>query len=103
LDFAVLGSVTRNRGKVMGLETSRDRRVDDVCLTPDQSESELLYNPTVSQSVNLGVEANLGLLSRDIFFLKFLSCHLGDGLSDERSGLSFVSLQSVYSRQSVFT
>jgi hypothetical protein len=32
---------------------------------------------TVSQSVCLGVEPNLGLLTRDIFFLTSLSCHLG--------------------------
>jgi hypothetical protein len=37
---------------------------------------------TVSQSVRLGVEPDLGLLTRDnffffIFFGKFLSCHLG--------------------------
>jgi hypothetical protein len=31
---------------------------------------------TVSQSVSLGVEPKLGLLTRDFFFLKFLSCHL---------------------------
>jgi hypothetical protein len=28
-DFAVLGSVERNRGKVMGLEPSGDQRADD--------------------------------------------------------------------------
>jgi hypothetical protein len=32
---------------------------------------------TVSQSVCLGVEPNLGLLTRDFFFLNLLSCHLG--------------------------
>jgi hypothetical protein len=60
---------------------------------------------TVSQSVSLGVEPNLGLLTRDIFFffLKLQSCLTWGALSDERSGLSFVSLQSVYSSQSVFT
>jgi hypothetical protein len=31
---------------------------------------------TVSQSVCLGVEPNLGLLTRDHFFLKSLSCYL---------------------------
>jgi hypothetical protein len=35
------------------------------------------YITTDSQSVCLGVEPNLGLLTRDIFFLKSLSCHLG--------------------------
>jgi hypothetical protein len=61
---------------------------------------------TVSQSVRLGVEPNLGLLTRDIFFIffgKLQSCLNWGALSDERSGLSFVSLQSVYSSQSVFT
>jgi hypothetical protein len=63
---------------------------------------------TVSQSVSLGVEPNLGLLTRDIFlsffffFLKVSVLSYGGALSDERSGLSFVSLQSVYSSQSVF-
>jgi hypothetical protein len=57
---------------------------------------------TVSQSVCLGVEPNLGLLTRDFFF-KLQSCLIWGALSDERSGLSFVSLQSVYSSQSVFT
>jgi hypothetical protein len=49
---------------------------------------------TVSQSVCLGVEPNLGLLTRD-FFLKLLYCLIWGALSDERSGLSFVSLLSI--------
>jgi hypothetical protein len=55
---------------------------------------------TVSQSVRLGVEPDLGLLTRDIFFFgggKVTVLSFGGALSDERSGLSFVSLQSVYS------
>jgi hypothetical protein len=53
---------------------------------------------TVSQSVSLGVEPNLGLLTRDIIF--FLSRSLsfyswGGALSDERSGLSCVSPLSI--------
>jgi hypothetical protein len=68
-----------------------------------QSQSQS-YFTTDSQSVCLGVEPNLGLLTRDIiFFLKLQSCLIWCALSDERSGLSFVSLQSVYSSQSVFT
>jgi hypothetical protein len=58
---------------------------------------------TVSQSVRLGVEPYLGVLSRVIFFLKLQSCLIWGALSDERPGLSFVSLQSVYSSQSLFT
>jgi hypothetical protein len=59
---------------------------------------------TVSQSVSLGVEPNLGLVTRDLFFFfKVSVLSFGGALSDERSGLSFVSLQSVYSSQSVFT
>jgi hypothetical protein len=43
-----------------------------------ESDSELHYNwQSVSQSVSLGVEPNLGLLTRDYFFFKLLSCHLG--------------------------
>jgi hypothetical protein len=34
----------------------------------------------------------MGLLTRDFFFLKFQSCHFWGALSDERSGLSCVSL-----------
>jgi hypothetical protein len=60
---------------------------------------------TVSQSVCLGVEPNLGLLTREFFFFffKLQSCLNWGALSNERSGLSVVSLQSVYSSQSVFT
>jgi hypothetical protein len=52
------------------------------------------YITTDSQSVCLGVEPNLGLLTRDIFFffLKVTVLSFGGALSDERSGLSFVSL-----------
>jgi hypothetical protein len=60
---------------------------------------------TVSQSVCLGVESNLGLLIRDLFFFfwKLLSCHLG-AFSDEMSGLSFVSPLAIQSKiVSVFT
>jgi hypothetical protein len=52
---------------------------------------------TVSQSVSLGVEPNLGLLTRDLFFLKFLSCHLGaPSLTSGR-----VCYLSVYSQSTV--
>jgi hypothetical protein len=44
---------------------------------------------TVSQSVCLGVEPNLGLLTREIFFFKVTARLFGDALSDDRSGLSF--------------
>jgi hypothetical protein len=47
---------------------------------------------TVGQSVSLGVEPNLGPLTRDIFFLKLQSCLIWGALSDERSGLSFVNI-----------
>jgi hypothetical protein len=45
---------------------------------------------TVSQSVSLGVEPNLGLLTRDLFFffLKVTVLSFGGALSDERSGFS---------------
>jgi hypothetical protein len=59
---------------------------------------------TVSQSVCLGVEPNLGLLTRDLFFFKVNVLSFGGALSDERSGLSFVSLLSIQSKVvSVFT
>jgi hypothetical protein len=68
--------------------------VDTVCTArkkrgTSQSQS---YFTTVSQSVRLGVEPDLGLLTRDIFFSKITVLSFGGALSDERSGLSFVSL-----------
>jgi hypothetical protein len=50
---------------------------------------------TVSQSGCLGVEPNLGLLTRDFFFFKVTVLSLWGVLSDKRSGLSFVSLLSI--------
>jgi hypothetical protein len=59
-----------------------------------QSQSYITTDSqSVSQSVCLGVEPNLGLLTRDLFlFLKVTVLSFGGALSDERSGLSFVSL-----------
>jgi hypothetical protein len=51
---------------------------------------------TVTQSICLGVEPNLGLLTRDFFF-KVIVLSFWDALSEERSGLSFVSLLSLQS------
>jgi hypothetical protein len=47
---------------------------------------------TVSQSVCLGVEPNLGLLTRGFFFQSYCLVFFWGALSDERSGLSCVSL-----------
>jgi hypothetical protein len=59
---------------------------------------------TVSLSVSLGVESNLGLLTRDLFFLKLLSCHLGaPSLTRGRVCHLSVFVNTVYSSQSVFT
>jgi hypothetical protein len=55
-----------------------------------QSQSQS-YFTTDSQSVCLGVEPNLGLLTRDFFFFKVTVLSFGGALSDERSGLSFAS------------
>jgi hypothetical protein len=61
------------------------------------SQSVVTLQLIVSQSVSLGVEPNLGLLTRGLsfffFFLKVSVLAFGGALSDERSGLSFVSLQ----------
>jgi hypothetical protein len=46
---------------------------------------------TVSQSVCLGVEPRLGLMTRYLFSLKVTALSIWGALSDERSGLSFVS------------
>jgi hypothetical protein len=58
-----------------------------------QSRVRVTLQLTVSQSVCPGVEPNLELLTRDLFFsfkVTVLSL-FWDALSDERSGLSFVS------------
>jgi hypothetical protein len=52
---------------------------------------KVILRLTVGQSVCLGVKPNLGLLTR-VFFSKLLSCVFGGALSDERLGLSCVSL-----------
>jgi hypothetical protein len=38
-DFAILGRVSRNRGKAMGMEPSGGRRAVDICLMPITSKS----------------------------------------------------------------
>jgi hypothetical protein len=62
----------------------------------------------VSESVCLGVEQNLGLLNRYLtslflFVLKVIVLSFGGALSDETSGLSFVSLCQYSLQWSVFT
>jgi hypothetical protein len=59
---------------------------------------------TVSQSVCRGVEPNLELLTRDLFFSKLLSCLLG-ALSLTRGRVCHVSVFAfeVYNSQSLFT
>jgi hypothetical protein len=47
---------------------------------------------TVSQSVCLGVEPPLGLMTRYLFFSKVTVLSLWGALSDERVGLSFVQV-----------
>jgi hypothetical protein len=46
---------------------------------------------TNSQSVCLGVEPRLGLMTGYLFLLKVTVLSIWGALSDERSGLSFVS------------
>jgi hypothetical protein len=59
---------------------------------------------TDSQSVSKSwCRAQSGTFDQRFFFFKVSVLSFGGALSDERSGLSFVSLQSVYSSQSVFT
>jgi hypothetical protein len=58
---------------------------------------KVTFRPTVSQSVRLGVKPILGLLTRilsssEVYFWTLRSCLFWGALSDERSGLSFVSL-----------
>jgi hypothetical protein len=72
------------------------RRRAAVAQSQSQSQS---YFTTDGQSVRLGVEPNLGLLTREIFFfLKLQSCLNWGALSDERSGLSVVSQSTVVSQ-----
>jgi hypothetical protein len=47
---------------------------------------------TVSQSVCLGVEPKFGTFDQSFFFSKLVSCLFWGALSDEKSGLSCVSL-----------
>jgi hypothetical protein len=63
------------------------------------------YITTDSQSVRKSwCRAQSGTFDRELFFFfKVSVLSFGGALSDDRSGLSFVSLQSVYSSQSVFT
>jgi hypothetical protein len=62
---------------------------------------------TVSQSVRLGVEPDFWTFDQRYFFffggVEVTVLSFRGALSDERSGLSLVSLQSVYSSQSVYT
>jgi positive regulator of sigma E activity len=52
---------------------------------------EVTLRLTVSQSVSLGIEPHLGLVTRYLFFfLQLRVCFLWGALSDERTGLSFV-------------
>jgi hypothetical protein len=74
-----------------------------------QSQSQS-YFATDSQSVITSwCRARFGNFDQRLFlfffffFLKVTVLSFGGALSDERSGLSFVSLQSVYSSLSVFT
>jgi hypothetical protein len=60
--------------------------------TGSQSQVKATLRLTVSQSVCLGVEPNLGLLTRDFFLPKVTVLSFWIALSDERSGLSCVSL-----------
>jgi hypothetical protein len=70
-----------------------------VCLCPVRVRVRVrvTLQLTVSQSVSLGVEPNLGLLTRDNFFFKVTVLSFGGALSDERSGLSSVSPLSIKS------
>jgi hypothetical protein len=67
-----------------------------ICLTPSSrsdfaaSRVRVTLRLTVSQSVCLGVEPRLGLMTRYLFTLKVTVLSIWGALSDERSGLSFV-------------
>jgi hypothetical protein len=61
--------------------------------------------PTVSQSVCLGVEPNLGLMTRDYFFSPKLLSYLFGAPSLTRGRVCYLSVFviTVYNSQSVFT
>jgi hypothetical protein len=60
--------------------------------TPSQSQTlSVTLRLIVSQSVCLGVEPCLGLMTRYLFRMKVTVLSIWGALSDERSGLSFVS------------
>jgi hypothetical protein len=52
---------------------------------------KVMLQLTVSQSVCLGVEPQLGLMTRCFLFVTVAVLSIWGALSDERSGLSFVS------------
>jgi hypothetical protein len=53
--------------------------------------NSVTLRPTASQQVCLGVDPNLGLLTRDLFPPKVTVLSMWGTLSDERSVMSFVS------------
>jgi hypothetical protein len=69
-----------------------DKNFNTIILTGQSTKVKATLRLTVSQLVCLGVESNLGLLTRDFFFPKVTVLSFWGALSDERSGLSFVSL-----------
>jgi hypothetical protein len=75
----------------------------DSISSQSQVKVKVTLRLTVSQSVRLGVEPNLGLLTRD-FFSKLLSCLLGaPSLTRGRVCHASVFVIEVYNSQSLFT
>jgi hypothetical protein len=81
-----------------GTRTQTPARRQSLCrLRYPKVKVKVTLRLTVSLSVCLGVELNLGLLTRDFFVSKVTVLSLWGALSDERSGLYFVGLLSVKS------
>jgi hypothetical protein len=77
-DFAVLGRVTRNSGRLTGLDPSGDRRVDDICLTLTTSNPRSTSPSEMScAGVLLGRWRNTALMSNDFLIIFLVNCFKG--------------------------
>jgi hypothetical protein len=89
------GAPSLTRGQVCNLRCNHS--MVRVAQNPKPARVRVAFRPTVSWPVRLGIKPILGLLTRNLFsseveFWKLWSCLFWGALSDERSGLSFVSL-----------
>jgi hypothetical protein len=84
-------NTTTNTLNVHHLQSTR-KAATDISAQSVRVRVRVTLQLTVSQSVSLGVEPNLELLTRDYLFFKVTVLSFAGALSDERSGLSFVNI-----------